>query len=667
MYERSAIILERFFNKLFGHDEKNNLKDNFLKYSNLVECSAKYSEATDSEDKIMQEYDEVANRIKNIQKNQEMLGKRSIKFQQERDAIFQNIAEESPKIKKLFDDIEKDIDENNEKIKQNEIEFINVISDFSEKSEVRDNLGKQRKKVESEYSNALNEALEVYKHIDKEKIQYAKSFSDKSVEIEKQLYEKMRKNGEKENVPFDNAVIKSAIKLEINIQKKEIDLLCNIYEKTNRLFSEIKNNSTKIDRHKKQIKDTKSKIEFLTALKEYLVQFLDNERLTAVNGESEHKRQMKDACKNFEDDLIQINNMYELLLKEISGKANKKMYKDLYNVEYLRNLEKSSEEFEKEISKLNLLGTVIDPNHWRIEGMKKIYSVFHKSVTENYGRNLSDFEITEKITDDENKIVKNKDLSETNNHRNISNQKEKHEEEDSDLTDKKDNHEEDDDYDNENDENLSEDDFDEKIDMILGFDRKDSKINKKSNDIVENSHQSITTSKNDKEQDDNELLMDDDFDDELDDDFEDEDEYDWDDDELDDDIWDDDDDDDNGFFDDYEEDDLDDKKKHENFEDDEFLDDYDEDDFEDEEVENEFSDDIDEDDGINEKNSRRTYEEDDPWTDDDNELYVKKVGGKNNIKTSENSIISEGKGKSVRNKHKKSEEKPRGLLGKFIK
>ena len=109
----------------------------------------------------------------------------------------------------------------------------------------------------------------------------------------------------------------------------------------------------------------------MNALKEYLIQYLDNERLSAVNGEQEHKKMMKEACKNFESDLVQINNMYELLLREIAGKATKKMYKELYDVEYLNKLKQNSIEFEKQISKLNLMGTVIDPNHWRNEGMEK--------------------------------------------------------------------------------------------------------------------------------------------------------------------------------------------------------------------------------------------------------------------------------------------------------
>ena len=92
MYERNAIVLERFFDDLFGNNEQNNLKNIFLKYDNLVECSAKYNEATNSEDKVMQEYDDIAGRIKNIQKNQEILSEKSVKFQEEINTIFQNIA-----------------------------------------------------------------------------------------------------------------------------------------------------------------------------------------------------------------------------------------------------------------------------------------------------------------------------------------------------------------------------------------------------------------------------------------------------------------------------------------------------------------------------------------------------------------------------------------------
>lgn len=617
MYERSAIILDKYFENLFGYTQKNNLKENYKDYAKLVECSEKYTIATESEDKIMKEYDEVADKIKKIQKNQEILNKKSAEIQDERYDVFQNIAEEYEKIKKRFEKIDNDTEENNKKIKQIEQEFINVISDFSKKSEERNNLGKERKIVEQEYSKALNTALETYKNIDKENLKVARDFEQRDFnQIEKELYEKMKANGLKEKVAFDSNVMKNAIDLAINIRKKEIQILYSIYEKTTRLFSEIKNNSVKIERHKKQIKDAKSKLDFLNALKEYLIQYLDNERLSAVNGEQEHKKMMKEACKNFESDLVQINNMYELLLREIAGKATKKMYKELYDVEYLNKLKQNSIEFEKQISKLNLMGTVIDPNHWRNEGMEKIYKVFYNDVVDVYGRNLSEFKIDE--TNKEDKIINQEDGE------NINNQKDEKSKENEveHIDDKK---EKITDVDDE------EDEFDEKIDMILGF------------------------GKEDKDEDDKEINAD-------------EDDYDIDLSDLDDDDWDDEDDESTDWDDEeYEDDDeWNEKEIHKNNKEDELV----EDDFwNDEDIRSEE----------NEKDP--SYDFDDDYESEDKEDLKDKVdkakkqnmnqiiGYKNgdNPWDDEKNQNSKSTKKVTKGKHGKGEEKSKGLLGKFLK
>ena len=77
MYERNAIVLERYFNQMFGYNMKNNIKTNFKDYCELVESFEKYKDITDEEDNIMQEYDQIANRIREIQKRQEVLSKRN--------------------------------------------------------------------------------------------------------------------------------------------------------------------------------------------------------------------------------------------------------------------------------------------------------------------------------------------------------------------------------------------------------------------------------------------------------------------------------------------------------------------------------------------------------------------------------------------------------------
>ncbi len=392
MYERNAIVLERYYNQMFGYNMKNNIQTNFKNYTELVECLEKYRDISEEEETIMQEYDSIANRIREIQKKQEILDKKNNKYQEERANIFQNIDENAEAIQRKIDNVNNNIENLNEEIKENAEQFVKIVDEFNEKTTVRTTCGRSRRNVENEYNTKLNETLDNYKDIDAKFVRRAKQFTEiETDEIEEELKDKIEKNGEKEKIPFNIEVIKKAITLSVDIQKRKTDILANIYEKTNKLFTEIKNNTTKGDKHKKIIKDAKSKLEFVGAIEEYLIQFLDNERLTAVNGQEEHKKLMKEACKNLDEDLLQINNLYTLLLKEISKKITKKTYAELYNLNYLKDLETKSEEFEAEIKKLNLPVTIINPNYWRIEGMKKIYDVFYKCVTEEYRRDLSEY------------------------------------------------------------------------------------------------------------------------------------------------------------------------------------------------------------------------------------------------------------------------------------
>ena len=62
MYERNAIVLERYFNQMFGYNMKSNIKTNFKDYCDLIECLEEYKEISDEEENIIQEYDTTANR-----------------------------------------------------------------------------------------------------------------------------------------------------------------------------------------------------------------------------------------------------------------------------------------------------------------------------------------------------------------------------------------------------------------------------------------------------------------------------------------------------------------------------------------------------------------------------------------------------------------------------
>ena len=525
MYERNAIVLERYFNQMFGYDMKNNIKENFKNYCELIDALQNYTNTTEDEEEAMIQYDSIANKIREIQKRQAILNKKNKKYQQDRENIFETIDEDANLIQKKIDDINNDIQTVEDEIRENAQNFAAVIAEFNEKSSIRTQYGKNRRKVEIEYNKILNKTLDNYKNIDINLANKAKQFIERDTKsIEEELKNKLKKNGEKEKVQFNDEIIEQSIILSIDIQKRETNILSGIYEKTAKLFVEIKNNNVKIDKYKKNILDSKSKLSFIEAIKEYLIKFLDNERMASVNGEEEYNSLMKEACKNLNNDLVQINNLYALLIKEIQKKATKKMYNELYKVEYLNNLEKSAEDFDAQVKKLKIPVAVINPNYWRIEGMKKIYGIFNKTVTEIYNRDLTEFIPMEMK-------FENKDKEEINNENGDKKETKKMK---NPITTKKDIQN---DIDEINEEEDLKSEIDEKIDIILGISKPNYKTEgkKKSNKIDDEDDDDWDDWDNDIEEDDEDLdndledeEIDDDFeendDDYLDGDFEDDDE-----------------------------------------------------------------------------------------------------------------------------------------------
>ena len=392
MYERNAIVLERYFAKLFGYDEKSNIKSNYNNYSELVNKLDIYQVAIQEEDKIIAEYDEIINKIQTIQKNQDTLYKKNTKLLENRKEIFENIDENIDSLKKKLEKIEQETENNNEEMKVNGENFIIELSEFNEKSINRNQCSRNRRIVESDYQRKLKETLNNLNGISSEKVNEIKDFFKSENNIHEEIQNKIMRNGEKEKIPFDLNVIKKAIDIQTEIEEKQTEIFTAVYDKTNKLLIEIKNDTIKLDKHKKLIKDSESKLSFLNAMKDYLTLFLDNERLNIVGGQKEHKKLMDVACDNLEEDLVQIKNLYSLLTKEILGKATKKLFKELYSPEYLYDLEEQEKEFESNISRLNVLGTVIYPDYWRIQGMQKIYDTFKDSIQNVYHRDLSEYE-----------------------------------------------------------------------------------------------------------------------------------------------------------------------------------------------------------------------------------------------------------------------------------
>ena len=265
----------------------------------------------------------------------------------------------------------------------------------------------------------------------------------------------MTKNGKNEKIGFNQDVLKIAIKSRINIAEKEAENYITIYDKMKKLLAEIDNDNIKLNKYQKALRDVSVKLAFLEAEKEYIVGFLDYERMTVIAGVRAHKKKMEEACQNFELDMIQIHNLYELILREIANKSTKKAYKELYNKTYLKNIEDKERNFEEEVNNIKInMGTVINSNYWRIEGIKNVYTVFQNEITEKFEKDLSEFQLEESTID----------IEETTNKEKVAPKDEYDDEyEDEDYEeDEYDNEYEDDDYeDDEYDDEYEDDEYDD--------------------------------------------------------------------------------------------------------------------------------------------------------------------------------------------------------------
>lgn len=427
MYERNAIVIDRYFSNLFGYDKNSNIKTNANNYFELVEVLEKYQNASEEENNIMAEFEIIASKIKETQGKQEDLELRERKYFEYRKILFENLDEDDLTLKKEFEKIEAEIAKTENEIKDNAEVFVEEIKAFNDKSDIRNKCGRQRRIIENEYQGKLEGTVENYKSILKEKLKEIKAFLklDNKQFIIDQMKENIFKNGSKEKVPFDSNVIDKAIDTSLYIEGKKAEILLSTYDKTTKLINEIKNDTIQVEKHKKQVKDSKSKLDFLNVITDYIIIFLDNERMNTIGGEEEHKKIMNEACENLQKDLEEIQNMYSLLIKEINGKATKKQYKELYNVEYLNRLKEDERRFERDIKRLSMIGTVIYPDYWRIEGMEKIFDTFKNIMTNTYQVDLSEyeplnitFEVKQKVLDSQ--TEDNEDTDETEDEANES-------------------------------------------------------------------------------------------------------------------------------------------------------------------------------------------------------------------------------------------------------
>lgn len=475
MYERSAIVLEKNFNTILGFDKKPNLKTIYKDYKEITEEIQKYQSILEEEDKVINEFDETANEIRKIQQEQKKLYKSNIKLEEDRNQLFDNLEDEPEVIEKKLLKIETTVSENNQKLEEIREKYIKTITEFEQKQQDRNACSKDKRAEEKKHLQLIEKITNDFKEIDKEMVKNIKTFISTDEEaVKTNIIEIMIENGKDERIPFNKAIIENAVNTRITIARREAECYMAIFEKTRRLLTELNNDDIKMDKYNKTLRDVSAKLSFLKAMKLYIVSFLDNERMSTINGIKIHNKLMEEACENFTADMEQVRKLYELIIREITNKSSKKAYKELYNKEYLKNIEDKEKNFEEEVNNIRVnAGAIINSNYWRIEEIKNIYDVFQNEVTQKFGKDLSEFQPQEenkeeieekteieddifktKISDEDTEYVEEFEFDDDDEYDEADNEKEYCEDEE----EYEDEYENDEEYEDEYDENFEDDD-----------------------------------------------------------------------------------------------------------------------------------------------------------------------------------------------------------------
>ena len=467
MYERSAIVLEKNFNTILGFDKKPNLKTIYKDYKEITEEIQKYQSILEEEDKVINEFDETANEIRKIQQEQKKLYKSNIKLEEDRNQLFDNLEDEPEVIEKKLLKIETTVSENNQKLEEIREKYIKTITEFEQKQQDRNACSKDKRAEEKKHLQLIEKITNDFKEIDKEMVKNIKTFISTDEEaVKTNIIEIMIENGKDERIPFNKAIIENAVNTRITIARREAECYMAVFEKTRRLLTELNNDDIKMDKYNKTLRDVSAKLAFLKAMKLYIVSFLDNERMSTINGIKIHNKLMEEACENFNADMEQVRKLYELIIREITNKSSKKAYKELYNKEYLKNIEDKEKNFEEEVNNIRVnAGAIINSNYWRIEEIKNIYDVFQNEVTQKFGKDLSEFQPQEeneeeieekteieddifktKISDEDTEYVEEFEFDDDDEYDEADNEKEYYEDEEEYEDEYDDNFEDDDQY-----------------------------------------------------------------------------------------------------------------------------------------------------------------------------------------------------------------------------
>ncbi len=393
MYERNAIVLERYFNKIFHFNDESNLRQNYYNYRKLFECYGILCDAKEKERISQENFEKISKEISKIQKTQEQLYDKGAKYEYSRSIIFGNIEEETDKIEKHLNKVAEDAQKNTDELRELGNKFVESVIDYNEKNAILQDAISQREKAQSDYDEIYSKSKKCYEDITEDVLnEYREFLNSENKDLKKDLQNTFEENGKNEKNQFDPDVISNTINKSIEIYKKEIEVYLFGIDRVSKLFEEIETDSVKTDKHNKYYRDSEAKIKFLNSEKDYVIQFLDNERIGAIYDKKTHRKLMLESCKKFVLDFEQIDKLYEIILKEIAGRSTKKIYKENYNKQYLFELENASIEPSLDTGKMRQEAIAfMNLNYWRASGMASVYETFEEIVTTIYNKDLTEF------------------------------------------------------------------------------------------------------------------------------------------------------------------------------------------------------------------------------------------------------------------------------------
>lgn len=199
MYERSAIVLERYFDKIFGENKENNLKTNYGNYTRIIEELKEYQRIIEEEEKVIRKFDEIAVEMEKIQKEQSEIHESNLEMENERNRLFNDLGENPNTLDNKLKKIEDVLEENNEKLKKLREDYVKAMVIFIERQKERNKYARVRRSAESNHRNNIEYANKMFELINPRDVQEMKNFinSDKE-KHKKEIIQIMIRNGKSE-------------------------------------------------------------------------------------------------------------------------------------------------------------------------------------------------------------------------------------------------------------------------------------------------------------------------------------------------------------------------------------------------------------------------------------------------------------------------------------